>query len=631
MRDPEPKISDSTLPPKGSSEFIKPRRSSRSSISKSSITSDVKSTKMVSFKAGKGSDSLKKMDEDVNDGGESRSCGESISELEVDLEKELVSEIVNEIVKVNNLSGVVKDSSVGNVIGESNLGPIPVVVSENPILNPNRNSPRTSPNGSLKILRRGEILTDDESRSNAMFSFNKDKKWPSLNENKNVNDMDPREEKLGEMRIVNEDSVMQEDDSAKKSVSFVNDVMSYREIMGYLRRMWRAYHLDEVITNECGLYFLKFKAEKGMQFVLENGSWLVDGKLFFIQKWEARMYMQKPEPLKVPLLVRIMNIPLEAWNSKGIIRIASYIGNLVIIDRITTSMCEKSYGGASFARVLTEVEAELGLVDVIEVFYKSLGKSMKLRVEYPWKPPLCSHCKQMDEMSGQRKEPGVGNHNGGMSGRRSYRGDNVYGSFNGQKNGYGEGTSRGRVNGRGGGGFGGRGYGDQRFNRRKNKVDTDIDNGGLSGHNDASSSKKRSHRSGNSDKNVGPEDPRDVKIASLKQRIQKLERRQEKTRSKWAWETLNGENPFLYVCDRGNHRGGVRKETLCGIGLQVEITECVGKVPSNYHGSLCSHGMRVSSPECVDIREESCPIYDTDNEEDAEHAPKYDFDGDELV
>nr|GFB80788.1 hypothetical protein [Tanacetum cinerariifolium] len=36
------------------------------------------------------------------------------------------------------------------------------------------------------------------------------------------------------------------------------------------------------------------------------------------------------------------------------------------------------------------------------------------------------------------------------------------------------------------------------------------------------------------------------------------------------------------------------------LGLRVEITECVDKVPSNYHGSLCSLGMRVLSHECVD-------------------------------
>ncbi|GJT06587.1 hypothetical protein Tco_0841049 [Tanacetum coccineum] len=119
--------------------------------------------------------------------------------------------------------------------------------------------------------------------------------------------------------------------------------------------------------------------------------------------------------------------------------------------------------------------------------------------------------------------------------------------------------------------------------------------------------------------------PRDVKIASLKQRIQELERRQEKTRSKRAWETLNGEIPFLYVCDRGNHREGVRKEPLCRLGLRVEITECFCKVPSNYYGSLCSLGMRVSSPECVDkasyylgfhgVEEELIPVYNNDIED----------------
>ncbi|GKA52526.1 hypothetical protein Tco_0745841 [Tanacetum coccineum] len=66
-----------------------------------------------------------------------------------------------------------------------------------------------------------------------------------------------------------------------------------------------------------------------------------------------------------------------------------------------------------------------------------------------------------------------------------------------------------------------------------------------------------------------------MKIASLKQQIQELKCQQEKTRSKWAWETLNGENPFSYVCDRGNHRGGIQKETLCRLGLQVEINEHV--------------------------------------------------------
>ncbi|GKF04980.1 hypothetical protein Tco_0035648 [Tanacetum coccineum] len=44
------------------------------------------------------------------------------------------------------------------------------------------------------------------------------------------------------------------------------------------------------------------------------------------------------------------------------------------MDRITTAMCEKSYGRASFARVLVEVNSVKGLVDEVEVWYRSLNR-----------------------------------------------------------------------------------------------------------------------------------------------------------------------------------------------------------------------------------------------------------------
>ncbi|GJX06059.1 RNA-directed DNA polymerase, eukaryota, reverse transcriptase zinc-binding domain protein [Tanacetum coccineum] len=137
---------------------------------------------------------------------------------------------------------------------------------------------------------------------------------------------------------------------------FVGIKMSHREVLGHLRRMWRAYHLDDIIMNECGLCFFKFKAQEGMQYVLENEPWLVDGKPFFVQKWEAGICMTKLAPTKVPLWVKNMNVTLEAWNSEGISRIASMSGKPIIVDRITTSMCEKAYGRASFARVLVDVD-----------------------------------------------------------------------------------------------------------------------------------------------------------------------------------------------------------------------------------------------------------------------------------
>nr|GEY91505.1 hypothetical protein [Tanacetum cinerariifolium] len=53
--------------------------------------------------------------------------------------------------------------------------------------------------------------------------------------------------------------------------------------------------------------------------------------------------------------------------------LSSSIGNPIIMDRITTFMCEKSYGRASFARGLIEVDATKELPDSIEIYYSRGG------------------------------------------------------------------------------------------------------------------------------------------------------------------------------------------------------------------------------------------------------------------
>ncbi|GJS09627.1 hypothetical protein Tco_0366423, partial [Tanacetum coccineum] len=66
--------------------------------------------------------------------------------------------------------------------------------------------------------------------------------------------------------------------------------------------------------------------------------------------------------------IKLMNPPLEAWSVKGLSALASRI---------------------------VGVHAKKGLVDSIDVLYKSKESSeqyvKKVRVEYDWKPPVCSH------------------------------------------------------------------------------------------------------------------------------------------------------------------------------------------------------------------------------------------------
>nr|GEV88089.1 hypothetical protein [Tanacetum cinerariifolium] len=94
-------------------------------------------------------------------------------------------------------------------------------------------------------------------------------------------------------------------------------------------------------------------------------------KPLFVQRWVAGICLEKPEPARIPLWVKIFNVILEAWNIEGISRIASRIGTPIIMDKVTTSMCEKGFRRASFARVLFEVEESKGIVDSVEVWVLS--------------------------------------------------------------------------------------------------------------------------------------------------------------------------------------------------------------------------------------------------------------------
>ncbi|GJS63251.1 hypothetical protein Tco_0677815 [Tanacetum coccineum] len=74
------------------------------------------------------------------------------------------------------------------------------------------------------------------------------------------------------------------------------------------------------------------------------------------------------------------------------------------MDVMTTRMCAHGVGSLGYARVLVEANAKKGLNDNINVLYKDKinGEQFvkKVRVEYDWKPPVCSHCGGV----GNRKE-----------------------------------------------------------------------------------------------------------------------------------------------------------------------------------------------------------------------------------
>ncbi|GKB10355.1 RNA-directed DNA polymerase, eukaryota, reverse transcriptase zinc-binding domain protein [Tanacetum coccineum] len=90
-------------------------------------------------------------------------------------------------------------------------------------------------------------------------------------------------------------------------------------------------------------------------------------------------------------------MPMEAWTNEGINAIASCIGKPKIMDSMTSYVCKNRLGRTEFVRVLVEIEAVKGFKNEVEIQYRDKDQGIKgtkkVKVEYDWKAPLCSHCK----------------------------------------------------------------------------------------------------------------------------------------------------------------------------------------------------------------------------------------------
>ena len=77
-----------------------------------------------------------------------------------------------------------------------------------------------------------------------------------------------------------------------------------------------------------------------MDYVVNNGPWMVSNKPLIVQKWDVNMSFDKTEPVSFPVWIKICNIPLEALTEKGISIFASRVGKPLIMDKVTATMCK---------------------------------------------------------------------------------------------------------------------------------------------------------------------------------------------------------------------------------------------------------------------------------------------------
>ncbi|GJX01824.1 ATPase, F1/V1/A1 complex, alpha/beta subunit [Tanacetum coccineum] len=179
--------------------------------------------------------------------------------------------------------------------------------------------------------------------------------------------------------------------SLNKNVNYENDELLNKEMRsakgessdsGSRNDVWNKKFADIFIANKLDNKLLEIPTEMGKngnEFVVFNEEVLKLGcekwksiDMFTNGPWMVKectslSFMMRAEPSKLCVWVKLLNVPMEAWNLKGISALASSLGKPIIMDDITINMCLRGDGRIGFAIVLVELDVGKMIKDKIDL------------------------------------------------------------------------------------------------------------------------------------------------------------------------------------------------------------------------------------------------------------------------
>ncbi|XP_071699756.1 uncharacterized protein [Rutidosis leptorrhynchoides] len=177
---------------------------------------------------------------------------------------------------------------------------------------------------------------------------------------------------------------------------FLGKRIAYPVVKNYVTNVWKKFGLEKIMMNARGFFFFKFTSESGLKGVLESGPWIIRSSPIILNAWTPDVPLTKEDLTRVPVWVKIHDIPIVGFTETGLSMIASNIGIPMTLDSYTSTMCLESWGRPNFARALVEISSEKEMQETIRMAIPNINGTSKtvcsLRVEFEWKPPRCSCC-----------------------------------------------------------------------------------------------------------------------------------------------------------------------------------------------------------------------------------------------
>ncbi|GAV92808.1 DUF4283 domain-containing protein [Cephalotus follicularis] len=176
---------------------------------------------------------------------------------------------------------------------------------------------------------------------------------------------------------------------------FVGKRIPFKIVKENLEKKWKKWGSVQVISGVDGNFLFRFSNSTSCEQVLSNGPWEVWGAYLTLKRWEEGISLCKESFSRIPIWVKLTNIPAELWTRTGLSYIASALGMPLCMDAATAAG-----NRLSFARVCVEMKAHSNFPHSFKVRRRS-GILADIQVQYVWKPSPCSVCNVFDHSSKQ--------------------------------------------------------------------------------------------------------------------------------------------------------------------------------------------------------------------------------------
>ncbi|GKB06880.1 ribonuclease H-like domain-containing protein [Tanacetum coccineum] len=114
---------------------------------------------------------------------------------------------------------------------------------------------------------------------------------------------------------------------------------------------------SKAVTSKA-FFFFKFVSTEGMNGFLENGPWFIRSAPIILKKWIPNANLLKEDLKLVPIWIKIRDLPIVVFTTDELNVMATKLGNLIMLDSYTSSMCLQSWGRMDYARAVIDIRAD---------------------------------------------------------------------------------------------------------------------------------------------------------------------------------------------------------------------------------------------------------------------------------